>query len=136
MKSISRIKVRYAETDAMKVVHHANYYIFFESAREDFIEQFGIRYKDMEDMGVMMPLVETQCKYIDAAKYGDNLIIETEYDEITPIKVGLKYTVKRESDNKLIATGKTLQTFVDSTTFRIINLKKAHPEMWEKLSGC
>ncbi|ELC8443020.1 acyl-CoA thioesterase [Clostridium perfringens] len=136
MKSISRIKVRYAETDAMKVVHHANYYIYFESAREDFIEQFGIRYKDMEDMGVMMPLVETQCKYIDAAKYGDNLIIETEYDEITPIKVGLKYTVKRESDNKLIATGKTLQTFVDSTTFRIINLKKAHPEMWEKLSGC
>lgn len=136
MKSISRIKVRYAETDAMKVVHHANYYIYFESAREDFIEQFGIRYKDMEDMGVMMPLVETQCKYIDAAKYGDNLIIETEYDEITPIKVGLKYTVKRESDNKLIATGKTLQTFVDSTTFRIINLKKAHPEMWKKLSGC
>ncbi|MDZ4994298.1 YbgC/FadM family acyl-CoA thioesterase [Clostridium perfringens] len=136
MKSISRIKVRYAETDAMKVVHHANYYIYFESAREDFIEQFGIRYKDMEDMGVMMPLVETQCKYIDAAKYGDNIIIETEYDEITPIKVGLKYTVKRESDNKLIATGKTLQTFVDSTTFRIINLKKAHPEMWEKLSEC
>lgn len=136
MKSISRIKVRYAETDAMKVVHHANYYIYFESAREDFIEQFGIRYKDMEDMGVMMPLVETQCKYIDAAKYGDNLIIETEYDQITPIKVSLKYTVKREEDNKLIATGKTLQTFVDSTTFRIINLKKYHPEMWEKLSGC
>lgn len=136
MKSISRIKVRYAETDAMKVVHHANYYIYFESAREDFIEQFGIRYKDMEDRGVMMPLVETQCKYIDAAKYGDNLMIETEYDEITPIKVGLKYTVKRESDNKLIATGKTLQTFVDSATFKIINLKKAHPEMWEKLSEC
>ena len=136
MKSISRIKVRYAETDAMKVVHHANYYIYFESAREDFIEQFGIRYKDMEDMGVMMPLVETQCKYIDAAKYGDDLIIETEYDEITPIKVGLKYTVKREEDNKLIATGKTLQTFVDSTTFRIINLKKVHPEMWGKLSSC
>ena len=136
MKSISRIKVRYAETDAMKVVHHANYYIYFESAREDFIEKFGIRYKDMEDSGVMMPLVETQCKYIDAAKYGDNLMIETEYDEITPIKVGLKYTVKRESDNKLIATGKTLQTFVDSATFKIINLKKAHPEMWEKLSEC
>lgn len=136
MKSISRIKVRYAETDAMKVVHHANYYIYFESAREDFIEKFGIRYKDMEDRGVMMPLVETQCKYIDAAKYGDNLMIETEYDEITPIKVGLKYTVKRESDSKLIATGKTLQTFVDSATFKIINLKKAHPEMWEKLSGC
>lgn len=136
MKSISRIKVRYAETDAMKVVHHANYYIYFESAREDFIEKFGIRYKDMEDSGVMMPLVETQCKYIDAAKYGDNLMIETEYDEITPIKVGLKYTVKRESDNKLIATGKTLQTFVDSATFKIINLKKAHPEMWKKLSKC
>lgn len=134
MKSISKIKVRYAETDAMQVVHHANYYIYFESAREDFIERFGIKYKKMEDMGIMMPLVETQCKYIDAAKYGDNLIIETEYDQITPIKVSLKYTVKREEDNKLIATGKTLQTFVDSSTFKIINLKKTHKEMWEKLS--
>ncbi|WP_283682588.1 acyl-CoA thioesterase [Clostridium perfringens] len=134
MKSISKIKVRYAETDAMQVVHHANYYIYFEVAREDFIEQFGVTYKEIEDQGIMMPLVETQCKYIDAARYGDNLIIETEYDEITPIKVSLKYTVKRENDNKLVATGKTLQTFVDSKTFKIINIKKVHPEIWSKLT--
>ncbi|MGG5461798.1 acyl-CoA thioesterase [Clostridium sp. B9] len=134
MKSKTRLKVRYAETDAMQVVHHASYYVYFECAREDFIKQFGIEYKDMEDMGIMMPLVETQCKYIDAARYGDNLIIETEYEILSPIKVGLKYSVIREDDNKLLAIGKTMQTFVDSSTFRIINLKKTYSDLWNKLS--
>lgn len=136
MKSRTEIKVRYAETDAMAIVHHANYYVYFETAREDFIEMFGISYKDIEGMGIMMPLVETQCKYIEAAKYADNLIIETEYYEISPIKVGLKYTVIRKDDSKILAKGKTLQTFVNSNTFRILNLKKSYPELWEKLSGC
>lgn len=132
-KSVTDIKVRYAETDQMGVVHHSNYYVYFEAAREDFIQGAGITYKSIEDGGVMMPLVETQCKYYEAAKYADNLTIEASANELTPVKVIIEYKVTRKADNALIAKGKTVQAFVDKKSFRIINLKKAYPSVWEKM---
>lgn len=133
-KSATNIKVRYAETDKMGIVYHSNYYIYFEVAREDFIKAAGIEYKDMEDMGIMMPLVETRCKYHEGAKYADELIVETSLKEISPIKVILKYDVIRKNDNKIIAEGETTQTFVDKNTFKIVNLKKKYTDIWHKIS--
>ncbi len=133
--SLTRIKVRYAETDAMAIVHHANYYIYFEVAREDLIKEFGISYREIEESGLMMPLIETQCRYMDAAKYDDDLIVEASIDEITSIKVKIKYLVRRESDNKILAKGSTLQTFVDSKTFKIISLEKTNIDVWNKFTG-
>lgn len=132
--SITNIRVRYAETDAMAIVHHANYYLYFEVAREDLIREMGISYKEMEANGIMMPLVETACKYIDAAKYDDELLIETNIIELSAIKVRIEYIVKRKEDNKVLAKGETLQTFVESNSFKIINLKKAKEEIWNKLN--
>lgn len=134
-KSTTKLKVRYAETDQMGIVHHSNYYIYFETAREDFIIGSGISYKDIEDMGIMMPLIETQCKYIQGAKYADNLIIETSLDELTPIKVVLQYRVIRNDDDKLIAEGKTTQAFVSKENFKILNVKKKNPDLWSKLEN-
>lgn len=133
-KSSTKIRVRYAETDQMGVVHHSNYYVYFEAAREDFIAGADIRYKDMEDYGIMMPLVETQCRYIEGAKYDDVLIVETTLEKLSPIKVILQYKVIREYDNKLIARGKTIQAFVDKTTFKIINLKENNLKLYEGLA--
>lgn len=132
-KSTTELKVRYAETDQMGVVHHSNYYVYFEAAREDFIAETGIRYKDMENEGIMMPLVETQCKYIEGAKYADELIIETIMGDLSPVKVELLYIVIRKADGKILAKGKTVQTFVDKNCFKIVNLKKKYPDMWSKL---
>lgn len=132
-KSTTKIRVRYAETDQMGIVHHSNYYVYFEEAREDFIAGAEIRYKDMEDAGVMMPLVETQCRYLEGAKYDDMLIVETSLEALSPIKVVLQYKVIREIDNRILAKGKTTQTFVDKNIFKIINLKDKHPELWNKL---
>lgn len=133
-KSSTKIKVRYAETDKMGIVYHSNYYIYFEVAREDLISYAKITYKALEDYGVMMPIMETHCKYHEGAKYGDELDIEAYIEEITPFKAVIGYKVMRESDNRLIAQGKTVQAFVDSQSFRIINLKKVHPDIWEKLN--
>ncbi len=132
-KSITNITVRYVETDQMGIVHHSNYYVYFEIAREDLVSNIGMSYKDMEDLGIMMPIIETQCRYIEGAKYTDKLIIETTMEELSPAKVVLNYCVIREVDNKIIAKGKTMQTFVDKDSFRIINLKKKHPNIWAKL---
>ena len=133
--SITKVKVRYAETDAMAVVHHANYYLYFEVAREDLIRECGISYRELEESGIMMPLVETQCKYIEAAKYDDNLLVETSISELTSVKVRIAYVVKREEDGKVLAKGNTLQTFVDSKSFRIVNLKKCNKGLWNNLSN-
>jgi len=132
--SITNIKVRYAETDKMGIVYHSNYYIYFEVAREDFIKAAGIEYRDMEDMGIMMPLVETRCKYHEGAKYADELIIETSLKELSPIKVVLKYNVIRKYDNKIIAEGETIQAFVDKNSFKIVNLRKKYTDIWNKIS--
>lgn len=132
--SISKLKVRYAETDCMGVVHHSNYYVYFEAAREDLIQEIGMTYKELEDLGIMMPLVETHCRYIEAAKYADILIIETKVEELSQVKLKLGYEVRRESDNKIIAKGYTLQTFVDKENFKIVNLKTQRPELWACLN--
>jgi acyl-CoA thioester hydrolase len=132
-KSKTNIKVRYAETDQMGVVHHSNYYVYFEAAREDFIADAGIRYKEMEDLGIMMPLVETHCKYIEGAKYDEMLTVETSLEELSPAKINLQYTVIREIDGKILAKGKTILAFVDKESFKVLNLKRRFPEVWEKL---
>lgn len=134
-KSITELKVRYAETDQMGIVHHSNYYVYFEAAREDFIAGAGIEYKDMETQGIMMPLVETQCRYMEGAKYGDMLVIETTMQELSPVKVELQYNVIRKGDGKLLAKGKTVQAFVDKNCFKVINLKRKYPEIWSRMDG-
>lgn len=132
--SMTNIRVRYAETDAMGIVHHANYYLYFEVAREDLIKELGVSYREIEEMGIMMPLVETECKYIEAAKYDDDLIIEAKIIELTAVKVRIGYNVIKKENNKIIAKGSTLQTFVDRNNFKIINLKRVNSELWQKLS--
>lgn len=131
----TKIRVRYAETDKMGIVHHSRYYIYFELARDEYIEKLGFTYKQMEDMGVMLPIVETHAKYIEGAKYGDVILVKTNIKEITGVKVVFEYEVYRTSDNKLLVKGGTTQAFVDSDKFKIINIKKKYPELWEKISN-
>jgi acyl-CoA thioester hydrolase len=133
-KSETKIVVRYAETDKMGIVHHSNYLIWFEAGRTDFIKGSNISYSDMEEKGIFIPLSESSSKYIAAAKYEDELIIKTWVKELTPIKVEFSYSVIREKDQKEIAKGSTLHVFV-STDFKIINLKKSHPEIFDKLQS-
>lgn len=132
-KSITNIRVRYVETDQMGVVHHSNYYAYFEVAREDFIKAAGIEYRKMEKDGIMLPLIETHCRYYEGAKYYDELEIETFMTELTPVKIVLEYTAKRKSDGALIAKGKTMQAFVDSSTFKVMNLKKENIDLWNRI---
>lgn len=128
----TKIKVRYVETDQMGVVHHSKYYPWFEVARGEYITKMGMTYKQMEEEGIMMPVLESWCKYINGAKYEDNLIIKTCIEEMNPVKMIFNYNVVREKDDKIIAKGSTKHAFVDNN-FQIVNIKKAKSDMWEKL---
>lgn len=132
--SKTKITVRYAETDQMGIVHHSNYLIWFEAGRTDFIKGSQISYSDMEEEGVLIPLAESNCKYIIGAKYEDELIIKTWVKELTPVKVEFNYSVIREKDQKEIAKGSTLHVFVNKD-FKIINLKKSKISIFEKLQS-
>jgi acyl-CoA thioester hydrolase, YbgC/YbaW family len=132
--SETKIKVRYAETDQMGIVHHSNYLIWFEAGRTDFIKGSNISYTEMEQEGILIPLAESNCKYIVGAKYEDQLIIKTWVKELTPVKVEFNYSVIREVDQKEIAKGSTLHVFVNKD-FKIINLKKSNFLIFEKLKS-
>jgi acyl-CoA thioester hydrolase len=127
----AKLKVRYVETDQMGIVHHSNYYAWFEVGRTEYITEIGMTYKQMEEAGIMLPVVESSCKYIEGAKYEDILIIETFMQALNGAKVIFNYNVVRESDGKILAKGSTTHAFVNEK-FRVVNLKKANADMWER----
>lgn len=128
--SETKIKVRYVETDQMGIVHHSNYYAWYEVGRTEFLIQYGFSYKNMEACGVMNPVLESNCKYIEGAKYEDDLIIQTWIEELNGAKIIFGYNVVREEDKKIIAKGSTKHAFVNND-FKIINIKKKNPDVWE-----
>jgi len=128
----SKVVVRYAETDKMGVVYHSNYLIYFEIARTEFINQCGVSYREMEELGIMIPVLESNCKYKHGAQYDDELTIKAWIEELSGVKAKFNYLIIREKDQKEIASGNTLHTFVDNN-FKIINMKKKYPEIMSKL---
>ncbi len=110
----TQIRVRYAETDQMGVVYHANYFAFFESARAEAIRQLGYTYANIEKMGVIMPVVDVHCRYIRPAKYDDLLTVKTILKEL-PVhhKIEFHQEVYNE-ENMLLVNGKIILYFMDA----------------------
>lgn len=129
MTSKTRLTVRYAETDQMAIVHHSNYPIWYEAGRTDFTAAMGMPYDQIEEQGVMFPLLELHCKYIQAAKYGDVVIVETSITKLSIVKVEFSYKVYRESDGVLLNTGSTVHGMV-TKELRPMNMKKEKPEIF------
>lgn len=132
MKSKSKITVRYAETDQMGIVHHANYPIWYEVARTDLIEQIGTTYTKMERSGLLLPLIELHSRYIGAAYYEDKLIIEAALKAVTRVKLEFGYTIYREGDTKPINTGRTIHGTVNKD-LHPVNMQRQFPELYQKL---
>ena len=129
MKSRSRIIVRYAETDQMGVVHHAVYPVWYEVSRTDFIKQVGMTYSQMEQMGIMLPLIELQCRYLLPAHYEDELYVEASIQQLTQVKIVFLYEIFT-SDGKLIHTGSTTHAWTN-TQLKPISLKKHFPDVYD-----
>ncbi|WP_105619323.1 acyl-CoA thioesterase [Vallitalea okinawensis] len=128
----TKIKVRYAETDQMGVVHHSRYYPWFEVGRTELLAEGGLPYREIEEQGIMFPLVESSCKYKEGARYEDILIIKSFIDELKAAKFTMSYEVIREADMKILATGKTVHAITDKN-LKLVNLKKVNIEVWNLL---
>jgi acyl-CoA thioester hydrolase len=99
------IRVRYAETDRMGLLHHANYLVYFEQARIDLLRQMGGSYRELEDQGYLLVLVKVEVKYKAPAYFDDTLTIRTTVTRTSPVRLEHKYEVFR--DGKVLAEGAT-----------------------------
>jgi acyl-CoA thioester hydrolase len=114
------IRAEYVDTDKMGVVHNSNYFRFFERGRCEIMRSLGISYKEIEDRGLVMPLVEQYAKYHSPAYYDDLLILRTTINEIPKAKIRFEYQVfrKEEQKERLLCQGYNVLAFTDEKTLR------------------
>jgi acyl-CoA thioester hydrolase len=111
--STSTVRVRYAETDKMGVVYYANYFVWFEVARADLLRSLGWSYRDMEQDGIILPVIEAHCEYLRPARYDDELEIRAEGRMLSPIRMEFTYQVRLGADAGLAASGRTVHAALD-----------------------
>ena len=109
----TRIRVRYAETDRMGLLHHANYLVYFEQARTDLLRALGHTYRDLEDAGFFLVITKVELRYKRPAHYDDELTVRTTVTRTSPIRLEHKYEVIR--DGAILAEGTTTLACVDTS---------------------
>jgi acyl-CoA thioester hydrolase len=113
--SETRIRVRYAETDQMGVVYHANHFIWFEVGRVELLRQLGFSYRDMEASdGCFIAVVDARCRYKAPARYDDEIIVRTHIKNIRESLIHFGYELLRANDATLLAEGETTHLVTNS----------------------
>lgn len=115
--SETAIRVRYGETDQMGYVYYGNYAMYYEVARVESLRQLGLTYREVEEMGVMMPVLENKSRFLAPARYDDLLRIVTTLREKPGVKIKFEYEIFN-SENTLIHQGETLLVFINKNTNR------------------
>jgi acyl-CoA thioester hydrolase len=105
------VRVRYAETDRMGLLHHANYLVYFEQGRTELLRPLGKSYREMEDQGFFLVLHKIEVKYRRPARYDDVLRLRTSVSRVTPVRIDHKYELMR--DGELLAEGSSTLACVD-----------------------
>ena len=123
----SEIRVRYADTDQMRIVHHARFFEYFEIARSDLLRSIGMGYGEVEKKGYYLPVIEAQARYVSPAYYDELVIVETVIRNRPSVKMKIEYEAKRS--DTLLATGYTIHGFIDEKTGRPVRLPDFFDEM-------
>ena len=109
---IHRVRVRYADTDRMGVVYHGRYFEWFEAARTEMMRSMGMSYRELEETGIALPVVEAGCRYIRPVYYDEWVGVKTWLSETTRLKIHLQYRVLGE-DGEMRVEGSTVHCFVN-----------------------
>lgn len=124
------IEVRYAETDQMGVVYYANYYVWFEVGRTGLMKDYGFNYRDLEEQGYFLPVIESHANYFQSAKYGATVNLETRVNREGRSKLRFEYICFDEQGEKLV-TGHTVHIFMNHHG-RPVKLPNGLAELFEK----
>ncbi len=114
---INRVETRvlYADTDHGGVAYYASYLRWFEIGRTELFRSAGLTYADIERSGILSPVIEVYCKYLQPAKYDEILVIETWIEILGRGSITFGYHIRRKSDNSLLAIGQTINAFVNKS---------------------
>jgi acyl-CoA thioester hydrolase len=111
-KSEIRFRVRYAETDQMGIVYHANYLVWMEMGRVELCRELGVRYREMEAVdGVFLTVTEAQCRFLSPARYDDEVLVRTVVARTTTRILEFAYEVFEAESERLLATGSTKHVY-------------------------
>ena len=108
----TKVRVRYGETDKMGYAYYGYYTLYYEVARTDAMRTLGMTYKELEAMGIMLPVSEVNIKYIKPAFYDDELLIKTFIKKLPGLRIVFDYEIYNP-DNELINTGQSTLVFIN-----------------------
>jgi len=111
----TKLRVRYGETDKMGYVYYGFFAQYYEVGRTEFMRNFGLSYKEIENNGIMLPVISLNIKYLKPAHYDDLLTVKTILEKIPAIRIEFKYEVYNQN-NELLNIGNTTLVFVDEKT--------------------
>jgi len=141
------LRARYQETDKMAVVYHTNYITWFEIGRTEWIRQIGLSYKDIEDRGLLLPVVQVEASYAQPARYDDWVFVCTRVAELTKVRIRFEYRVVRPEPageplvpafapdlpaGTLLASGSTTHGWIN-TEWKVVGLDRKAPDVYELL---
>ena len=130
LQDTTQVNVRFNEADPLGIVWHGHYVRYFEDGRESFGKQYGLSYLDCYAHGLAIPIVNIQCDYKKALRYGDTVTVETTYHPHKSAKIHFDYRILNK-DGELVATGSTIQVFVEVKTFQLQLTNPAFFEAWK-----
>ena len=113
----TKVRVRYGETDQMGYMYYGNYAEFYEVGRVEMLRSLGLTYSGMEESGIMMPVVEMNCKYLKPALYDEEITVKVIMNTMPRIRIHFRYELYNEKE-ELINIGETLLVFVSMKTNR------------------
>lgn len=128
----TQFSVRYKETDRMGIVHHSNYPVWYEMGRTDFIKSLGMSYSQIENMGILLPLIRLECSFKAACCYEDIVIVRTSIKELTPARIQFNYQVFNNTSQSIASEGLTEHAFT-TVDLKPINLKKYNENIYQIL---
>lgn len=127
-----RRQTNYYETDKMGIVHHSNYIRYFEEARLDWLEQAGLNYQQLEELGIMIPVMFVDCQYLRPLRFGDGMEIQVKLERFDGIKMEYSYELYMEETGVLCTTGRTGHCFLDDS-MKPFRMKRRFPEIYQKM---
>ena len=119
-------KAYYHETDQMGVIHHSNYFRWLEEARVYFLDQLGLSYKHMEEIGIISPVVSIAAEYKKPVKFDEVVLIYIKIAKYTGVKLELEYEIRDKETNELMVSANSKNCFVKNES--VISLKREYPD--------
>lgn len=112
------VRVRYADTDQMKMAYYGKFFEYFEQGRSDLLRELGMPYPEIERLGYYLPVIEAHAEYLRSARYDDLLVVRTILKELPQVRIRIEYEVRIDGSSDIIAQGHTVHGFISASSGR------------------